>query len=166
MIYLRLHQARNEEIEAETSWMWTGICRMQAGANRGNFARIAKFSLCTVISLHSEFSLYREISLHSEIFTCSEISVPLFFVQTILFLVFSMSTLTVIILFRIDWYFHLFVRLYKPFYEHFVTLLLIEGISITGPCFGPHLLSSLSSFSHFLGNQTHPLRMKTQRMFG
>ena len=31
------------------------------------------------------------------------------------------STLNVIILFRIDWYFHLVVRLYKPFSEHFVT---------------------------------------------
>ena len=43
MIYLQLHQARNEEIEAETSWMQVGICRIQAGANRGNFARIVKF---------------------------------------------------------------------------------------------------------------------------
>ena len=32
MIYLRLHQARNEEIEAETNWMQAGTCRMQAGA--------------------------------------------------------------------------------------------------------------------------------------
>ena len=31
------------------------------------------------------------------------------------------STLNVIILVRIDWYFHLFVRLYNPFYEQFVT---------------------------------------------
>ena len=31
------------------------------------------------------------------------------------------STLNVIILFRIVWYFHLVVRLYKPFCEHFVT---------------------------------------------
>ena len=44
-----------------------------------------------------------------------------FYVQTTPFLVFSISTLTVIILFRIDWYFHLFVRLYKPSYEQFVT---------------------------------------------
>ena len=36
-------------------------------------------------------------------------------------LVFSISTLTVMILFRIDWVFHLFVRLYKPSYEHLVT---------------------------------------------
>ena len=31
MIYLRLHQAGSEGIEAETSWMQAGICRMQAG---------------------------------------------------------------------------------------------------------------------------------------
>ena len=31
MIYIRLHQAKNEEIEDETSWMQVGICRMQAG---------------------------------------------------------------------------------------------------------------------------------------
>ena len=43
MIYLRLHQAKSEEIEAETSWMQAGICRMQAGANMGNFGLIAKF---------------------------------------------------------------------------------------------------------------------------
>ena len=36
-------------------------------------------------------------------------------------LVFSISTLTVMILFKIDWVFHLFVRLYKPSYEQFVT---------------------------------------------
>ena len=78
---------------------------MQDASRRswGNFARMAKFSLCI------------EISLHSEIF------VPLFCVQTTPFLVFSITTLTVIILFRIDGYFHLVVRLYKPFYEHFVT---------------------------------------------
>ena len=44
-----------------------------------------------------------------------------FCVQTTPFLVFSISTLIVMILFRIDWYFHFFVRLYKPSYEHFVT---------------------------------------------
>ena len=44
-----------------------------------------------------------------------------FCVKTTLFLVFSISTLPVIILFRIDWYFHIFVRLYKPSYEQFVT---------------------------------------------
>ena len=31
MIYLRLHQARNEEIEAETSWMEAETSWMQAG---------------------------------------------------------------------------------------------------------------------------------------
>ena len=31
MIYIRLHQAGNEEIEDKTSWMQVGICRMQAG---------------------------------------------------------------------------------------------------------------------------------------
>ena len=95
------------------------------------FRYIANFHYGSEISLHSEFSLHREN------FTCSEISVPLFCVQTTPFLVFSISTLTVIILFRIDWYFRLFVRLYKPFYEQFVTKLFIEGISITGPCFRP-----------------------------
>ena len=45
MIYLRLHQARNEEIEAEISWMQVGICRMQEGANMGNFARTGEISL-------------------------------------------------------------------------------------------------------------------------
>ena len=30
MIYIRLHQARNEEIEDKTSLMQAGICRMQA----------------------------------------------------------------------------------------------------------------------------------------
>ena len=31
MIYIRLHQAGNEEIEDKTSWIQVGICRMQAG---------------------------------------------------------------------------------------------------------------------------------------
>ena len=48
-----------------------------------------------------------------------------------------------IIIFRIDGYFHLVVRLYKPFYEHFVTELFIESISIKGPCIRP----SFSLFS-------------------
>ena len=30
MIYIRLHQAGNEEIEDEASWMQAGICSMQA----------------------------------------------------------------------------------------------------------------------------------------
>ena len=50
MIYIRLHQAGNEEIEDKTSWMQAGICRMQVKKlgrfrkNREIFARIAKFS--------------------------------------------------------------------------------------------------------------------------
>ena len=31
MIYLRLHQAKNEEIEAETSWMEAETCKKQTG---------------------------------------------------------------------------------------------------------------------------------------
>ena len=103
------------------------------------FRYIAKFRYI------ANFRYVSEISLHSEIFTCSEISVPLFCVQTTPFLDFSISTLTVIILFRIDWYFHLFIRLYKPFYEQFVTELFIQGISITGPYFWP----SFALFSLF-----------------
>ena len=34
MIYIRLHQARNEEIEVETSWMQAEIGRMQAGEDK------------------------------------------------------------------------------------------------------------------------------------
>ena len=34
MIYIRLHQAGNEEIEDKTSWMQAGICRMQVGEVR------------------------------------------------------------------------------------------------------------------------------------
>ena len=56
MIYIRLHQAGNEEIEDKTSLMQAGYagCKQRSW---GNFARIAKFSLCMEISLHSEFSL-------------------------------------------------------------------------------------------------------------
>ena len=46
MIFLRLHLAKNEEIEAEAS-----------RGKLGNFAIVEKFSLCIAISLHSEFSL-------------------------------------------------------------------------------------------------------------
>ena len=49
----------------------------------------------------------------------------------------SSFALNVIILFRLVWYFRMFVGLY-------------------GPCFGSHFLSSPSSFPHFLGCQTHP----------
>ena len=97
---------------------------MQDASRRrqGNFARIAKFSLCNAISLHSEiFTIIAKISLHSEIFCYSEISCFVFLCTNDPVLVNFISTLTVIILFRIVWYFHLFVRLYKPFYEQFVT---------------------------------------------
>ena len=82
---------------------------------------LAKFRYIANFRYIVNFRYVSEISLYSEIFTCSKISVPLFCVQTTPFLVFSIFTLTVIILFRIDWYFHLFGRLYKPFYKHFVT---------------------------------------------
>ena len=109
---------------------------MQDASRRswGNFARIAKFSLCFEIFLCSEISLHSEFSLYSEIFAMlakfryiakispvAKLPASCFCVQTTPFLVFSISTLIVIILFMIDWYFHLFVRLYKPSYEQFVT---------------------------------------------
>ena len=34
MIYIRLHQAGNEEIEDETSWMQAGLFKMQAGEDK------------------------------------------------------------------------------------------------------------------------------------
>ena len=68
----------------------------------------------------------------------------------------SSFALNVILLFRSVWYFRMFVGLYKPCYEHFVTKLLISRSFHLRPCFGSHFLSSLSSFSHFLGCQTHP----------
>ena len=67
----------------------------------------------------------------------------------------SSFSLNVIILFRLVWYFRMFVGLYKPCYEHFVTELFISRSFIYDPCFGSHFLSSLSSFPHFLGCQTH-----------
>ena len=63
---------------------------------------IAKISLCSVISLHSKIVLLHVLGSNDPV------------------LVFSISTLTVMILFRIDWVFHLYVRLYKPSYKHFV----------------------------------------------
>ena len=60
MIYIQLHQAGNEEIEDKTGWKQAGICRIQAGEagkfrkNSEIFTRIAKFSLCMEISLHSK----------------------------------------------------------------------------------------------------------------
>ena len=68
----------------------------------------------------------------------------------------SSFSLNVIILFRLVWYFRMFVGLYKPCYEHFVTELFISRSFIYIPCFGSHVLSSLSCFPHFLGFQTHP----------
>ena len=65
--------------------------------------------------------LASEFLLHSEFSPVAKFHAPCFCVQMTPFLVFSISTLTIIILFRIDWYFHLFVRLYKPSYEQFVT---------------------------------------------
>ena len=61
---------------------------------------------------------FRYIAKFSPVAKCSA---SCFCVQMTPFFVFSISTLTIIILFRIDWYFHLFVRLYKPSYEQFVT---------------------------------------------
>ena len=79
------------------------------------FAIIAKFSLCSVNSLHSEISLYSKNFCYSEIVLLHVLG------SNDPVLVFSISTLTVMILFRIDWVFHLFVRLYKPSYKHFET---------------------------------------------
>ena len=108
---------------------------MQDASRRswGNFVRIAKFLLCIEISLYSEISLHREFSIYSEILAMlakfryiaklsplAKLPASCFCAQTTPFLVFSISTLTIIILFRIDWYFHLFLRLYKPSYEQFV----------------------------------------------
>ena len=67
----------------------------------------------------------------------------------------SSFALNVIILFRLVWYFRMLMGLYKSCYEHFVTKLFISRIFSHSPCFGSHFLSSLSSFSHFLGCQTH-----------
>ena len=62
-----------------------------------------------------------KILLYSEIFGYSEIVLLHVLGSNDPVLVFSISTLTVMILFRLDWVFHLFVRLYKPSYKHFVT---------------------------------------------
>ena len=62
-----------------------------------------------------------KISLYSEIFGYSEIVLLHVLGSYDPVLVFSNSTLTVMIQFRIDWAFHLFVKLYKPSYKHFVT---------------------------------------------
>ena len=94
------------------------LIQEQAGGSRGkqrNFAIVAKFRYI------ENFLYISEISLCSENFTYSEILYSLFLCTNDPVLVNFISTLTVIILFRLDWYFHLFVRLYKPFFEHFVT---------------------------------------------
>ena len=114
MIYLRLHQARSEEIEP-------GASREIPLQERENFATAAKIRYSSEISQCSEFRYCSEISLCSEIPPVAKFPVPCFCVQTTPFLVNFISTLTVIILVRLDWYFHLFLRLYKPFSEHFVT---------------------------------------------
>ena len=61
-----------------------------------------------------------KFSLYSEIFGYNEIVLLHVLGSNDLVLVFSISTLTITILFRIDWVFHLFVRLYKPSYKHFI----------------------------------------------
>ena len=79
MIYLRLHQAWIEEITSRSKEEQAGVIGAISLLSR-NFARIAKFSLCMAISLHSKISLYRKfslcmaISLYSEFSLCSEIS--------------------------------------------------------------------------------------------
>ena len=65
--------------------------------------------------------MIEKISIYSEIFGNSENVMLHVLGSNDQVLVFSISTLTVMILFRIDWVFHLFVRLYKPSYKHFVT---------------------------------------------
>ena len=87
MIYLRLHQARNEDID-----------RGASRGKQGNFAIVAKFRYNS------------EISLCSENFTCSEILCSLFFFWCTNdpVLVNFISTLTVIILVWLDWYFDCF----------------------------------------------------------
>ena len=62
-----------------------------------------------------------EFSLCSENFVCSEILCSCYLCINDSVLVNFVFALNVIILFRIDWYCHLVVRLYKPFCECFVT---------------------------------------------
>ena len=63
----------------------------------------------------AKFRYIAKITVHSEIFciwfSCSNDSV----------LINSSFALNVIILFRLVWYFRMFVGLYKPCYEYFVT---------------------------------------------
>ena len=76
---------------------------------------LAKFRYIANFLYAANFRYASEISLHSEIFTCSEIACFVFLCTNDPVLVNFISNLTVIILFRIVWYFHLVVRLYKPF---------------------------------------------------
>ena len=68
-----------------------------------NFAIIANFRFVAKITVHSENS--------ASCFCDPNDSV----------LINSYFSLNVILLFRLVWYFHMFVVLYKPCYEHFVT---------------------------------------------
>ena len=78
-----------------------------------------------------------KISLYSKIFGYSEIVLLHVFGFKRPHFGFSISTLTVMILFRIDWVFHLFVRLYKPTYKHFVTKLSFKAFFDYSPCSRP-----------------------------
>ena len=78
-------------------------------------------------------------------------------------LVFLLSTLIVIILFRIDWYFHLFVRLYKPL-QYTVDLSFSFWKEIYGPLFFALIFSLLSPLSLTFLVAKHPPRMTTWRM--
>ena len=84
MIYLRLHQARNEEIDPGAS-----------KGKQGNFAIVQKFRYNSEIFATIAISLRSEISLCRENFTCSEIlcSLFLFCVQTTLFWLISVLPL-------------------------------------------------------------------------
>ena len=128
MIYLRLHQARSEEIESgatrEYRYRREKILLLQRNfAIIANFCYVVNFATCRKFRYIVNFRYNNEISLCKEIPPVAKFPVPCFCVQTTPFLVNFISTLTVIILVRLDLYFHLFVRLYKPFSEHFVTKL-------------------------------------------
>ena len=107
-----------------------------------------------IFAMHSEFCYHSEIFAMIAKFTVhSEIAAPY---PNDPVLCNSHFALNVIILFWLFWYFPHLVRLYKPLYGHFVTLTFhLRSFSFSS-CFGSSFLSSLSSFSHFLGCQTHP----------
>ena len=109
MIYLRLHQARNEEIDP--------------GASRRKQGQAGKFRYSSEIL--------------SSLFLCTNDPVLVNFI----------STLTKIILFRLDWYFHLFVRLYKPFFWTFCNLIFNSKHTQYGPLFSAFIFSLLSPLS-------------------